>query len=80
MDGVNVNSKYYKGRPQRDLIIEMHAAVAVLNERTKGLPKITEQVGRNANDIRWIRRLMFGGWGLGGVSGLGFGIFKLFGG
>jgi hypothetical protein len=53
------------------LLVETHANVAKLLERTKDLPTLARTVQTNQSDIRWLKRLF---WGMGpillGVLGL----------
>ena len=66
----------YWNKSDRDLLIEIHATTAVLDERTKVIPEFKEELmglqeadARHDTDIKWIKRMMFGG--LPGVATIG---------
>ncbi len=53
-------------KSDRDLLIEIHSAVAVLNERTKAIPRIEQHidelqdtVARHDSDIKWLKRIAY---------------------
>lgn len=61
-------SKQLRDMTDRDLLLEIYSKCAVLEERSKAIPVVKQEIdylmaqdSKHTNDIRWIKRLMFGG-------------------
>ncbi len=46
-------------KSEREILIDLRIATAVLEERTEHLPEMKEQISRNVGDIGWLKKLLY---------------------